>query len=239
MSAPGHPQPLLDTAVICHDQPLVAAALAAVLERHGVVRCARTVPSLPRLLSSLQPSVQVAVVFDEPGDDVGELLEALWHRGLSTPILIMSDQATPERAARALDLGAAGLLPSSCSSRVLCRAVLDARRGNAALDEEMRGAVLESLHARRLQRYAAERRLAELSSTERRVLTGLADGTSVTRMAGALALSPHTVRSHVRALGLKLGTRGQLRIAATGRTLLAAAHRSAWDSGPAAGEEGA
>jgi DNA-binding NarL/FixJ family response regulator len=72
------------------------------------------------------------------------------------------------------------------------------------------------------------------------VLRSLADGNSVSDIAVRMSVSPHTVRSYVHTLGNKLGSRGQLRIAATGRTLLSAA-RSANHEPPLyeAEEEGA
>lgn len=234
------PETRLEAILVCHREPLVGAATAAVLERRGVARSAGAVSSLTRLLSSLHRGIDVALVFDSVEENIAELFEALRHRGLATPVLIVSDRATPERTAQVLEWGAAGLLPPSCSPEELCEAVVDAHRGNAVLPSGMRGDILDALRARRLRRYAAQRQLAELSSVERHVLRALSDGMSVTRIAAAMSLSPHTVRSHVQTVGVKLSARGQLRIAATGRGLLAAAQPSGWDLAlQARGEEGA
>jgi DNA-binding NarL/FixJ family response regulator len=234
------PEPL-DTAVICHPERLIAAATAAVLRASGTVRTTGTVPSLTRLLSGLHRGVDLALVFDAVGDDIAELFEALRHRGLSTPVLILSTSATPDVAAQALEWGAAGVLPLSCPVPELCRGVIAARDGNAVFPGDQRRDVLDALRRRRLQRYYAQRRLAELSRSERRVLRSLADGTSITDIAAHMSVSPHTVRSYVHTLGTKLDARGQLRIAATGRSLLAAARSTSWEQAgyAPAGEEGA
>ena len=230
----------LDTVVVCHPERLMAAATAAVLRSSGAARTTMTVPSLTRLLSYLHRGVDVAIVFDAVGDDIAELFEALRHRGLSTPVLILIDHTSPDRAAQALEWGAAGALPTRCSVAALLRGVADAHGGNAVFPDGQRGAVLEALRLRRLQRYYAQRRLSELSTSERRVLRSLADGKSVSDIAVRMSVSPHTVRSYVHTLGNKLGTHGQLRIAATGRTLLTAAHSVGGETVPyAMDEEGA
>jgi DNA-binding NarL/FixJ family response regulator len=54
----------------------------------------------------------------------------------------------------------------------------------------------------------------------------LVRGNSVCDIAPRLAVSPHAVRACVQSLADKLGVRGQLRIAAVGRELLAAAQTS-------------
>jgi DNA-binding NarL/FixJ family response regulator len=222
------PEPL-QTAVVCHPERLIAAATAAALRSSGAVRSTATVPSLTRLLSGLHRGVDVAVVFDAVGDDIPELFEALRHRGLSTPVLILSASSTPEVTAQALEWGAAGVLPLVCPVDELCHGVAAAHAGNAVFPGEQRREVLDALRARRLQRYQARRRLAQLSRSERRVLRSLADGTSITAIAAHMSISPHTVRSYVHTLGTKLDARGQLRLAAAGRDLLAAARSTGWE----------
>lgn len=219
----------LGTVLVCHSELLVGSAAATVLERRGVVRTAVAVTSLTRLLSHLNPGVDAALVSDSVREDIPELFEAMRHRGLTTPVLISSDHVTADRAAQAFEWGAAGLIASMCSAEELCTAIVDAQRGNAVVPPGLRGATLEALRARRVQRFAAQRRLAELSAIDRQILRALTDGMSVSRIAAALSLSPHTVRSHLRVIGDKLAVRGQLRIAAVGRGLLATAWLPVWE----------
>jgi DNA-binding CsgD family transcriptional regulator len=89
--------------------------------------------------------------------------------------------------------------------------------------------VLESLRRRRLRRYSAQSRLAELSDSERRALQLLAYGTSIGDIAGRMSVSPHTVRSYIHNVGSKIGVHGQLRIAAAGRDLLTTARTAVLD----------
>ena len=225
--------PPVDHAVVCHPEPWVAAATAAVLRSSGTVRSCATTHSLTRLLSCLDSSVQVAVVFDAVEEDIAELFEALRYRGLATPIVIIAERPTPDRIAQAIELGAYGTVPVTCTGDTLCRIVVAARNGCPSFAMGQPGDVLVALRARRLQRYQAQRRLAQLSGPERQVLASLVSGNSATTIAARMSLSPRTVRSHIRRLGMKLGTSGQLRIAATGRLLLAVAG-SPYELGPLA-----
>jgi DNA-binding NarL/FixJ family response regulator len=230
----------LETVVVCHPERLIAEATAALLKVTGTTRTATTAPTLTRLLSNLHRYVNVAVVFDAVGEDLADLFEALHHRGLPIPVLIVAEDATPDRVAHALELGAAGAVSASCSVDALCRGVRTAHSGNAVFPDGRRHEVLESLRSRRLRRYSAQSRLAELSQSERQALQLLAYGTSITDIAGRMSVSPHTVRSYIHNLGSKIGVRGQLRIAAAGRELLATA-RTAMPDGIswAVDEEGA
>lgn len=226
---PRRPEMCADEIVVYHGDNLVAAATVAVLERRHVARQVTAVASLTQLLSSLRHGADVAVVYDG-GDDVEELFEALGYRDVNTPVLVVVDSAAgPTRAARVLEHGAAGVVLESSPPESLCRALAEIGSSGLVMPDEIRVTVLDLLRKRQLRRYAARRRLAALSPAERRVLLALTEGLSVTEIAKHLEVSSYTIRSHVRALGSKLGARGQLRIAATGRALFGAARPTAWD----------
>jgi DNA-binding NarL/FixJ family response regulator len=207
---------------------LIAAATGAALRKAGVTDSYQTVPSLTRLVSNLHRGVMVALVFDAVGDELCEMFEALRHRGLTTPVLVVTDHFSADHAAEALEWGAAGTVLSRSPVDVLVDAVSDAREGNAVFAFDRRGEVLEALRARRRRRYWARQQLAGLSRAEVEVLHSLVDGKSVADIARRMIVSPSTVRTHVRSLSIKLSAHGQLRIAAAGRLLFTAA----WPTAP-------
>lgn len=215
--------PQLDTVVICHREPLIGAATAALIEDRGIARHAVTVTSVAHLLSRLNRAVEIAVVFDSIGEDVSDLFEAMHHRGLTTPILVVSTSADAAYAATVLEAGAAGLVYAWCGPEEMHESILDARAGQIVIPNSGRAEVLEALRLRRVQRLDARRTLAQLTALDVRILRSLCDGMTVVRIAERLLLSPHTVRGRVRAIGSVIGARGQLGIAAAGRHLLAAA----------------
>jgi DNA-binding NarL/FixJ family response regulator len=215
--------PPIDTVAICHREQLVAAATAALIEDRGITRHTITVNSMAHLLSRLGPTVEVVVVFGGVGEDVPDLLEAMHHRGLTTPVLVVSASIDAADAAAVVEAGAAGVVYAWCDPEELHGSILDARAGQVVIPRAHRGEILDALRRRRTERIEARRVLARLSALDIRILQGLCDGMTVARIAERLLLSPHTVRGHVRAIGRSIGGNGQLGIAATGRHLLAAA----------------
>lgn len=217
--------PLLDHVLICHSEPLIGAATAALIEGSGIARRTTAVGTVAHLLSRLGRGADLAVVFDNVGEDLSDLFEAMHHRGLGTPVLVVSASADVHYAAAVLEAGASGIVHAWCRSEELCESILDARAGQVVVPSAQRAGILEALRQRRLQRLEARRRLERLTALDMRILCCLCDGLTVARIAERLLLSPHTVRGHVRTIGSVIGVRGQLGIAAAGRQLLAAAKR--------------
>lgn len=213
----------LASALVCHPEPLIAAAIAAAVEERHVASRTVCTSSLTAALSGLRTGVDIAVVFDSCSEDIIELFEAIRHRGAGTPVLVVTQSTDPARAALLLESGASGIVPASCGTDELCEALDKTRRGNVVIDGAMRTAVLEALRSRRVQRRAAQERLAQLSPTDVEVLRFLCDGLTVARIARRLSLSPYTVRGRIRVIGATLGVAGQLRIASLGRRLFAVA----------------
>lgn len=211
----------LDTVVICHREPLIGAATAALLEDSGVARHAVLVNSAAHLLSRLGRAADIAVVFDSIEEDLRDLFEAMYHRGLATPVVVVSASADAQYAATVLESGAAGLVYAWCGPEELRESILDTRFGQVVIPDDGRAEILEALRVRRLQRVEARRKLDHLTTLDVRILRGLCDGMTVARIAERLLLSPHTVRGRVRAIGGAIGARGQLGVAAIGRHLLA------------------
>ena len=64
------------SAVVCHPEPLLAASTAEVLLRRGAVRSVSLAHTFARVLSCLDGSMQVVVVFDSVDEDIADLFEA-------------------------------------------------------------------------------------------------------------------------------------------------------------------
>lgn len=224
-------------AVLCHREPLLGAAAAASLESGERAWVTIVVGSVAELLARLTPRIDVAVVFDGFGDEIADLCEAMHHRGSHAPVLVVSSDPDPERAAGVVEAGGAGVLSADCDPGDLDAAMRAVRAGRVVIPADRRVEVLDALRRRREWRDAARRTLALLSPLDLRILDSLCDGMPVTRIAERLLLSPHTVRGRVRSIGERLGVRGQLGIAVAGRDLLAAARLPAAALSPTMGTE--
>lgn len=127
------------------------------------------------------------------------LLPAVHAAGARALVLTAHPRPGPARLARAA--GAAGFLGKEAPLAEILRAV---REVGAGRDLGAGGTVPAAAGP------AADPDLPHLTPRELEVLGGLARGRDVARIASGLALSPHTVRDHVRAVLGKLDARSQL-----------------------------
>lgn len=214
----------LDRVIVCAPQHLWADATASLLQSREITRRTFTATSTTGLLSGMREHTDLAIAFDLAYDDAADLFEALEHRGSGVPVLCVLPEPDVERVAQLLELGAAGAVERDCPVDQFCRAVLDAALGRLVLPAQHRFDVMETIRQHQSMRHTARRQLSQLSQRERVVLRQLARGKCPDQIAGELLVSVHTVRACIRALGDKLGVRGQLRLASVGRELYAAAH---------------
>jgi two-component system, NarL family, nitrate/nitrite response regulator NarL len=147
---------------------------------------------------ALRPDVAVLDV-PLPTLDGDRVLRAVTRDGLPTRILFLSNRLSPDRAYRAIEDGAAGLLTKHASADQLCEAIGAAARGETVLARE----VVDGLaHEIRLRAAGGRIRLTE---RERAILRLIADGRSLPAIARDLHLALTTVKTHVAHLYEKLG----------------------------------
>ena len=101
-------------------EPAIAAAIAGALRRRG--HEVRTVASAAEALAAEEPDVLVCDLALAGGGGL-DLLDALHRRGARPHTVLVGDAASAEQCRRALDLGAAELLPSPFRLGDLVRAV--------------------------------------------------------------------------------------------------------------------
>jgi len=182
-------------------QPLFRDAVArtirqgATLELVGEVADGRA--ALDAIVA-LRPDVAV-LDLPLPTLDGDRVLRAVTRDGLPTRILFLCAGASPDRAYRALEDGAAGLLTKHASAEQLCEAIRAAARGEIVLSSEVMSGVA---HEIRLRAGAGRVRLTE---REQAILRQIADGRSLPAIARALHLAPATVKTHVAHVYEKLG----------------------------------
>ena len=147
---------------------------------------------------ALRPDVAV-LDLPLPTLDGDRVLRAVTRDGLPTRILFLCAGPSPDRAYRALEDGAAGLLTKDASAEQLCEAIGAAARGEIVLAHEVVGGV-----AREIRLRAGSGRI-RLTDRERAILRLIADGRSLPAIARELHLAVTTVKTHVSHLYEKLG----------------------------------
>lgn len=125
-------------------------------------------------------------------------------------VLALGAEANRERVAAAIAAGAVGWIRTTTSVDTLADTVRLAAAGRLQMSPARRAAWL----AEHREAYEAARagydRLEQLSPREREVLLHIAEGRRAAEIAATLFLSIATVRSHIRAILVKLGVNSQV-----------------------------
>jgi len=138
----------------------------------------------------LRPDVAV-LDLPLPELDGDRVLRAVTRDGLPTRILFLCAGPSPDRAYRAIEDGAAGVLTKEASADQLCEAIGAAARGETILSRDVVDGVA---HEIRLRAGAGRVRLTE---RERAILRLIADGLTLPAIARELHLARATVKTHV------------------------------------------
>lgn len=125
-------------------------------------------------------------------------------------VLVLSGQGDEHLLARAVQAGAAGLLPKTEAIVNVARTVRRAHRGESLHDEvEVEGAMRRLRH-RRNSDDGARQRLERLTPREREIMSLMAEGRSPEEIAETLGMSPNTLRTHMQNVLTKLGVHSKV-----------------------------
>lgn len=180
--------------LVVDDHAVFGEALALALAAHagfGQIRTARGVAdALSTLDEGYRPDLAIVDLRLADGDGI-DLATGLRARAPETRIVLLTAHPSPAVTARALDTGVQGVLPKGVGLEPLVAHLLD------------------TLTAPTLPPPAG-RPVPALTLRETEILRLLADGQDVRGVARELAISPHTVRDHVKSAREKLGVHSQL-----------------------------
>jgi two-component system, NarL family, nitrate/nitrite response regulator NarL len=187
--------------VVGDDHPVVREGVVRVLSASGrvdVVGEAGNGLAVVDLIRACRP--QVALVdFRMPGLDGAQVALTVRREGLPTGVLILSAYTETSMVFQAMEYGAAGYLSKDAGRAEIIRAIGEVAAGRQVLPPQLAEGVLGQVRAGR------EDRGRTLTTRERQVLAGIADGKSIPALAQEMFLSPSTVKTHVQRLYDKLG----------------------------------
>jgi PAS domain S-box-containing protein len=164
-----------------------------------------------REMLAARPGVDVAVIDLGLPDGLGaELVRDLRAANPGAMALVLS--ATDDRAeiARAVELGAAGVLHKSASMGEVVDAVRRLRTGEALIPLEEVVELVRFASARKEEEYEARRALESLTNREREVLSLMAESLNAGEIARRLYISAKTERNHVASILRKLAVHSRL-----------------------------
>ncbi|MDW5598470.1 response regulator transcription factor [Conexibacter stalactiti] len=194
------------TVVVVDPHAPVREGLPLLLEREGiaVVATAATGDGGEAVIGQHQPDVAL-VALDLADADGIVLLRRLVQRGVSSAVVLYTDDEDPQQAALAVHAGAAGVIAKRRSIGELGGALRQVAAGGLWFNEPGDADTPPPPRpAATILAGICERRTATLSDAELRVLALVAAGSSTEAMADELSVSPHTVRTHLRNVMRKL-----------------------------------
>lgn len=172
-------------------------------------RCGATDPGLLGVARRLRPDV-ITIEVGQLGSTAGDVLGGLATACPAARVVVLSAERDTGHAVLAARAGASAWVPKDSSADDLVAVLRGVCAGNAWYPPDLLGPVLRALRSD--VRQAADRTgpLDVLSPRERDVLTGMLDGGRAKQIAGDLAISVDTVRTHTKSILAKLGVHSRL-----------------------------
>lgn len=194
------------TVVVVDPHAAVREGLPLLLRREGieVLASAATGDGGEAVIGQHQPDVAL-IALDLADADGIVLLRRLLQRGVSSAVVLYTDDEDPQQAALAVHAGAAGVISKRRSVGELGGALRQVAIGGLWFNEQGE-ATVPPVPPQAAQVFSSlcERRTAALSEAELKVLALVAAGSSTEEMAEELSVSPHTIRTHLRNVMRKL-----------------------------------
>lgn len=205
--------------LIVEDHELLAGTMAMALRQEGLDVHAASGPSPAAVVELARSLAPVLVLLDlELGGAMGsglDLISPLIDAG--GRVVMVTGVADRARLGACLEAGAVGVVSKAAEFSVLIDTVRRAVDGAPLLREDERQALLDEARHRRRADHDRLAPFETLSPREQAVLERLVAGESAETIAEGSFVSLATVRSHIRAILLKLGVNSQLAAVAMAR----------------------
>ena len=198
--------------MLVDDHALVRSAIRQALNGPDIeiVGEASSAEDAIAMATSLRPDLLLLDI-DLPGLSGLEAVRELAPRLPETKIVMLTVSTDRRDLLGAVRHGAFGYLTKDLTGDALLRAIRGIRQGDLPMSRAHAATVMEHLtrSARSAQNAEGDELDGVLSGRETEVLRLLAEGMTDREIAGALAISPRTVESHVSSLLRKLDVRNR------------------------------
>ncbi len=200
--------------LLADDHHLFREGLTRLLSEEDNIEVVASLRSGEEVLAMVHDFRPDVVLLDVkmPGLDGVETARRLRERYPEMGILLLTVSEDRETLFNAVQAGVRGYLLKSSTSQELVDAIHRIYRGEAVISPSMSAKLLDEFVA--LSQGKRQRPEDILTERERDILRYIASGMSNKEIGAALAISPHTVKAHLRHILDKLGLRSRTQAAA-------------------------
>jgi DNA-binding NarL/FixJ family response regulator len=198
-------------ALIVEDRRLLGESLRSVLAAAGMsaeLASEPTVAAVEAAVSRFDPTVAIVAVGIGTGSLTEQIIGALCERGV--PVIVMTGGSDRVRLARCVEEGAVAIIDKSMDVATLIQLAHDAGTAGTLLARTERYRLDDALREYRSRLRAERQPLETLTPREREVLRDLTLGLRAQDIASRSFVSISTVRSQIKSILAKLGTRSQI-----------------------------
>jgi two-component system nitrate/nitrite response regulator NarL len=209
-------QPAAIKLVLVESQRLVREAFQYLLQAKGnivVVGEAGSPQEFFDAVEAHQPDVAL-VSIDASNERDMALLRELPEVAERVRTLVLFSDVDPSLQARAIQLGALGIVPKSYSGQLLIKAVEKVHAGELWLDRAQTADVVNRLTNKGIENDPDSPKIASLTPRERQIVTLVTEGLKNKGIAERLLISEATARNHLTSIldKLELSNRFQLAV---------------------------
>ncbi|RPJ78660.1 MAG: DNA-binding response regulator, partial [Acidobacteria bacterium] len=197
--------------ILLAKQPVVRAGLRHLLaEQEGLKVIADCSSTTDAIAVARREEVDILLVDPDCEEIALRAVSAFAELG-NARILVFSAETDPLMFARAIELGACGVVSKHQSAELLIRAIRKVHAGEVWLDRAATASVLT--RAVRRGRDPEVMKIESLTKREREIVTLLGEGLRNTVIAERLFISEATVRNHLTSILSKLGLANRFELA--------------------------
>ncbi|SFB32705.1 two component transcriptional regulator, LuxR family [Amycolatopsis marina] len=209
--APSDPPAAPIDVVLVEDHDMVAEAIQLAFEPIPDIRIVARARTGAEALTQVRAHQPRVVVLDRrlPDGDGIERIGAIRESSPHSAVLVLTGEASPSVAARAVAAGGGGLVVKSAGLDDLVTAVRRVATGEAVFGTQLLGEVFDRLTGRSAT--------TPLTPREHEALVLLASGATTEQIAEKLRLAKNTVRNHIQRVLVKLGAHSKLEAVAVAR----------------------
>jgi len=203
------------TLVLVESQRLIRESLRALLEstkQVDIVGEAADADDVAGFIETRRPDV-VLLSMDGWDDREIALLELMPRLPDSTRALVLTSQTDTNVHARAIELGAMGIVLKTQPAAILVKAVRKVHAGELWLDRSHAADLVYRLTRQRNERDSDSGRIDSLTPRERQIVALVTEGLKNREIADGLGISEATARNHLTSILEKLGLSNRFQLA--------------------------